>query len=289
MKFVYLDKKDRVRAWFTPRHSLLLTASAALLLLIPVRHDTVVGRFTLEPVDRAVVRAEVPGVITEVHAGEGERVDRGATLLRLRNLPLSAQLARSEAEYRVASGRATSAAMHYTNFGAAAKEQERFAAQTSVLSLEATNLRLASPISGVVLTPRLNDRLGTYVTEGTELAEVGDLSRLRARIYVSEHDMYKLNLGSQASLQVEGLFEIWEAQALNISPLSTEIDLQLQEQIQYQGLRPPNFYVVDLVAANADLKLLPGMIGTARIYGPRRSTAGFLWEEVRNFLGRKIW
>jgi len=150
-------------------------------------------------------------------------------------------------------------------------------------------LRLASPISGVVLTPRLNDRLGTYVTEGTELAEVGDLSRLRARIYVSEHDMYKLNLGSQASLQVEGLFEIWEAQALNISPLSTEIDLQLQEQIQYQGLRPPNFYVVDLVAANADLKLLPGMIGTARIYGPRRSTAGFLWEEVRNFLGRKIW
>jgi len=289
MKFVYLDKKDRVRAWFTPRHSLLLTASAALLLLIPVRHDTVVGRFTLEPVDRAVVRAEVPGVITEVHAGEGERVNRGATLVRLRNLPLSARLARSEAEYRVASGRATSAALHYGNFGAAAKEQERLAAQTSVLSLEATNLRLASPISGVVLTPRLNDRLGTYVTEGTELAEVADVSRLRVRIYVSEHDMYKLHLGSQASLQVEGLFEIWEAQALNISPLSTEIDFRLKEQVQYQGLRPPNFYVVDLVAANAYGKLRPGMIGTARIYGPRRSAGGYLWEEVRNFLGRKIW
>jgi putative peptide zinc metalloprotease protein len=289
MKFVYLDKKDRVRAWFAPRRSLALAASAAVLLLIPVRRDAVAGRFILEPQNRAVVRAEVPGVITEVYADEGETLKAGMPLLSLRNLPLSSKLASSEAQYRVASGRATMAALRYGNFGVAVKEQERLASQTSELSSEAANLRLSSPISGVVLTARIRDRVGSYVTAGTELAEVADLSRLRARIYVSEHDMYKVRLRSGASLEVAGFLRTWDARALNIAALSTEMDSSLEEEVQYKGLRPPNFYVVDLVAANDDGRLKPGMIGTARIYGKRRSIAGFLWEEVGNFLGRKIW
>jgi hypothetical protein len=101
--------------------------------------------------------------------------------------------------------------------------------------------------------------------------------------------MYKVQLGSKASLQVAGFFSTWEARALSISPLSTEIDPGLAEEVQYKGLLPPTFYLVDLVAANGDGRLKPGMIGTARIYGQRRSIAGLMWTEVRNFLGRKIW
>jgi putative peptide zinc metalloprotease protein len=289
MKFVYLDKKDRVRAWFTPWRSLGVAAGIVALLLAPLRHDSVAGRFILEPSTRAVVRAEVPGIVTKVYTDEGKSVAAGAPLLELRNLPLQSRLAHSEADYTVASGRARLAALHYGNFGPAVKEQERLARQTHELSSEAANLELKSPISGVVLTPRVSDRVGAYVTEGTELAEIADLSHLRARIYVSEHDMYKLRVGSWASLRVEGIFKTWNAQASAISPVSAELDPGLTDQTQYKGMRPPNFYSADLLVANPDGKLKPGMSGIARVYGQRRSLAGLIWQEAMNFVGRKVW
>jgi hypothetical protein len=157
------------------------------------------------------------------------------------------------------------------------------------LSSQVSNLELKSPIEGTILTPRLRDRAGSYITEGTELAELGNLSQLRARIYVSEHDVYKLHLGSEAHLQVAGILKIWDAQALSISPLSTDMAPGLSEEVQYKGMLPPNFYLVDLIVRNPDGNLRPGMTGIARIYSGRRSIAGFVWEEISNFLGRKVW
>ena len=289
MKFVYLDKKDRVRAWFTPQRSVAVAIGVAAFLLSPLRHDAVVGRFILEPTQRFAMRAEVPGIVTDVYTDEGKQVQPGAPLVRLRNLPLQSRLARSQSEYMVASGRAVSAALRYDNLGPAIKEREGLAQQTSVFLSEAANLEIKSPISGVVLTPRVADRLGAYVTAGTELLEIAGLSQLRARIYVSEHDLYKLRVGSRASLQVEGILTKWDAQAVAISPVSTEIDPGLGEQIQYKGLLPPNFYVADLIVDNPEGTLKPGMVGTARIYARRQSIARFAWQEVRNFLGRKVW
>ena len=48
MKFVYLDKKDRVRVWFTPRRSMALAGIAGALALLPLWHETGDGRFVLE-------------------------------------------------------------------------------------------------------------------------------------------------------------------------------------------------------------------------------------------------
>jgi putative peptide zinc metalloprotease protein len=289
MKFVYLDKKDRVRAWFASRGFLAIAGVTTLFLLLPLWHESAQGRFVLEPAKRAVIRNLKPGTVTQVYAEEGMSVASGAPLVRLRNLPLQSKLARSEADYAVASMRATSAALHYVGLGPAVEERNRLAQQTQELGSQVASLELSSPISGVVLTPRLSDRLGACVPAGTELVEVADLGIMRARIYVSEHDMYKLRVGSRASLQVEGILKKWNAQALAISPVSTEIDSGLKGQTQYQGMRPPNFYSAELLVANPDGRLKPGMSGTARVYGQRRSLAGFILQEAMNFVGRKVW
>jgi putative peptide zinc metalloprotease protein len=289
MKFVYLDKKDRVRAWFASRGFLAIAGVTTLFLLLPLWHESAQGRFVLEPAKRAVIRNLEPGTVTQVYAEEGMSVASGAPLVRLRNLPLQSKLARSEADYAVASMRATSAALHYVGLGPAVEERNRLAQQTQEIGSQVASLELSSPISGVVSTPRLGDRLGAYVPAGTELVEVADLGIMRARIYVSEHDMYKLRVGSRASLQVEGILKKWNAQALAISPVSTEIDSGLKGQTQYQGMRPPNFYSAELLVANPDGRLKPGMSGTARVYGQRRSLAGFILQEAMNFVGRKVW
>jgi len=289
MKLVYLDKKDRVRSWFTPRRAVLCAGGVSLLFLLPLRHDSISGQFVLEPIHRAVVRAIVPGVVTKTYGEEGQQVVAGTLLLELRNLPLESKLASSQMNYEVASDRATSSSLHYADFGAALLQRDQLAQQSRDLTSEAANLQVKSPLTGTILTPRLEDRVGSYVPEGAELAEVADLSQLRARIYVPEHDVYKLRVGLPARLQVEGALETRDAQVLAIAPVPTPMDPALTGHTQYKGMLPPNFYLAELVVANPGGELKPGMSGMARIYGPRRSLATYLSLETLKFFARKIW
>jgi len=290
MKFVYLDKKDRFFAWFTVRRSVPLAAITIVLALLPLRKESSTGYFTLEPVHLAVIRTTVPGTVTDVYAGEGQWITAGAPLVRLRNLALDSRVARTQANYSVAVHHAASATLRYTpDFGPAQEERAQLAKQSRQLTLELAQLQINSPISGLVLTPRLSDWLGTYVPAGTELVEIADASPMRARIYLSEHDISKFGVGSEARLLVNGMFKKWDGQVSGIEPLASDIPLGLTETSQFKGLHPPKFYAVDLTVRSPEGKLKSGMVGTARIYGRRRSLAGFGWQEIVNFLGRRVW
>jgi putative peptide zinc metalloprotease protein len=289
MKFVYLDKKDRVWAWFSSRHPWSIGAAAAVVLLLPLWHDTVEGRFVLEPVQTTIVRNVVPGSVTRVYGDEGAQVRAGQPLVELSNLPLRSEFARAEADYEVATAKAKSAVLHYSDFGEADQERDQLARQAITLRSEASNLEVVSPIAGVLLTPRPADRLGSYVPEGTDLAEVADVDRMRARIFVSEHDLYKVAAGSKARLQVDGLWGKLDAEVESLAPKSSEIAPGLAEENQLKGLSAPNFYVAQIEVDNPRGQLKPGMVGTARIYGERRTLAGLVWQESWRFLIKKLW
>ena len=289
MKFLYLDKRDRVLTRLKSQHALKLAGIVIVLMLLPLWHESARGRFILEPAQRAVLRNVVPGMITDVYAEEGQPVTAGEALFRMRNLPLQSKLARSNADFGVAYGRATSAALRYADFGPAFAERDRIERQTHELAAEASNLELKSPISGVVVTPHVRDILGSYVAAGTQLIEVDTLDQMRARIFIPESDMYKFALGASARLQVEGLMGTRAAHIVAIAPASSEIDTGLVDRSRYEGLRPPNFFVVDLLADNPDGRLRPGMIGTARVYGQLKSLAGFAAREAVHIFARKLW
>lgn len=289
MKFVYLDKKDRIHAWFTASRSFVIAILALVILLAPVLHESTRGRFVLEAKNRAIVRAVVPGTVTAVDAEEGQQVTAGSLLVQLRNLSLQSQLARVASDHEMARARATSAMLRYGDFGTAMQERNRLAEQEHNLTAQAQNLTLRSPIAGVVITPRMSDRVGSYVVAGTELVELADVSTLRARIYVSEHDMYKLQVGAPARLLMDGSFKLWNARTTAVAPLSSSIAPGLLDLSKYAGMSAPNFYVVDLLVSNAQNELKPGMRGNARIYSARTSLAGLMWREVANFFGRKVW
>jgi putative peptide zinc metalloprotease protein len=289
MKFVYLDKKDRIRAWFTVRTSILTAALGLVILLLPIWHETAEGRFRLEPLRTATIRALVPGTVTAIDAVEGQAVFAGQPLAKLRNLALESEIGRSAADYKMASAYANAAAAHYGDRATTSQERERLGRQGLELASAALNLEVKSPLSGIVLSPHANERVGAYVVKGTELLEVGDLSKLRARVYLSEPDMHTLGSGQAAKLQVDGRFGTRRASALLISPASTEIEPGLIDLTKYQGLRPPKFYVADLQVENVDGELKPGLVGTARIYGQRKSLASLIWNAVQSFVGRKIW
>ena len=289
MKFFYLDKKERIIAWFTPRHSIAVAAALVILLALPLWHESATGRFLLEPAHLAVVRARVPGVITQLDAEEGQRVARGETLATLRNLPLESDFEDTKTNLLLAGDRAKAASLHYSDFGQALKEREGLAGQFRQISAMDSKLEVTSPIAGTVVTPRVHEFLGTYLKEGQELLEVADLSSLRARIYISEYDLYKVRQSTNGRLMVQGLFKTWPAQIVSIAARPTEIDERLTGKVELRGMNPPHFYIVDLVVQNIDGTLKPGMAGVARIYGQRSSLFGLAWETFSNFWGRKLW
>lgn len=289
MKFVYLDKKDRVRAWFTPSRSIALAGIVVVFALAPLWHETGEGRFVLEAANRAVVRNLVPGTVTGVYADEGQPITAGVPLVRLRNVALESKLARSQADYQVAKATAATALLRNANLGMTTGNRERLAQQTAELASEVSKLNLQSPISGVVLTPRVRDRLGAYLVEGTELLEVANLDTVRARIYLSEHDMNKLLPDSYARFEVDGTFGLREARGLTLTPQPAQIPPGLVDLTKYRGLRPPNFYVAALLLDNPGGRLKPGMTGTARLYGKKTSLALLAWQSAADFMGRKFW
>jgi putative peptide zinc metalloprotease protein len=289
MKFVYLDKKERVHSWIRTPTALWVCSLLLPFLCLPVWHESVTGQFILESAQSVIVRTEIPGTITEILTQEGANVSAGAPLIRIRSIPLQSKVAAAEANLEVASLRTNFASLHYANLGSSLGEREQLTTQVRELKSQATELELSSPISGSVLSSRLQDRLGASVQAGLDLVEVADLSAMRARFYASEHDMHKIGLHAPVRLFVEGFPRIWDAQVEAITPVSSAIDPRLATPAQYKGLYAPNFFVVEMLISNSEGKLKPGMIGVAKIFRQRRSVLGLFWLEIVQFFGRKVW
>ena len=291
MKFLYLDKKDRIRAWFTPQHTALTVACAAILLAIPVWKESVAGKFVLEPVNEQVVRAHVPGKVSQIFVREGDAVAEGAPLARLTNLPLESSLGDARVRLQLASAEAREAELRYQGFGNALMEKEQTARQYAQATQMSAALELNAPIAGTVVTPKVQDQLGAYLDAGTELLEIANLSRMKARIYTSEYDLNKIRLGETAKLQVDGMLRRREGQVALVSARPTEMPVWAVESSEKEATTdaPPQYYFVDIVIENPENQLKPGMTGVARVYGSRRSLGGLALEVARNFWGRKLW
>jgi len=289
MKTLYLDRRERVRAWFTPTRTAVVAAVLLVGLFLPLWRDGVDGRFVLEPYRRAVLRAQVPGMVAAVYVDEGQVVNAGAPLMRLRNLKLESEAAQTTADLRVASARATQAELHYAELGPARNERQRLAESSRQLAEQVSLLQINSPIAGVIVTPQVGDLLGSYLESGNEAVEIADLSTLRVRIYVREVDVHKVQTGAHARLLCDGQSGFLDSTVSSIAPVSGNRASGLAEEDPYKGLRPSSFYAADVLVSNPNGRLKVGHPGTGRIYGSRHSLAYYLWEPIGDLAGRKIW
>jgi multidrug efflux pump subunit AcrA (membrane-fusion protein) len=268
-------------------------ASLAIVLIallgIPYLRETVHARFILEPVQRAVARAEVPGTVVEVLVHEGQTVHRDSPLLRLRNLDLESQQALTNADLQLTRSRNTNAQMHYANAAGTEQEFQRNRQKSQLLAQEISHLQVRSPIAGSVVSARPVDLLGSHLNAGAIAVEIADLSSLRARLYVPEPEMREVRTGQAVSLRLDSSFRSISGVVGEIALASSEIESGLQPKSEYTGLMVPHYYAVTVAQPNADSKLMYGMTGTAKIFTVRRSIAGMAWRTASDFVRRKLW
>src|SRR5208282_5173493 len=151
MDTVYLDKQERVRAWFTPARRAALGGAALVVLLLPIWRETVDARLLLEADQRAVIRAAAPGRVQRVLVEEGQSVRAGEPVAYLRHLKLEGDAAKALADYQVEAARATQAQLRYEDYAAAEQLKRQGADRLRTLQEQTAALEIRSPIAGRVV------------------------------------------------------------------------------------------------------------------------------------------
>ena len=274
--------KEAVMRWQSSWQSKAVAATLLALVLLPPFASKVTTDFVLEPGARVEVRAQVGGTLSEVRVREGEEVEAGALLAVLRNPEVEARAVVVHHELDLAEQRLRQARANGDLAAAldAERNRQRLAAEWEEVRRKQSDLTLSSPISGVVTSPQVEQRVGEYLEEGALLAVVADRSHLRARVLVRDSELEEFAQGSPVSLKVRALpLETFSGQVQQIMPAAaSDRPVAAPEPITRQGQELYNYVALTLDIPNPEGKLWEGMTGTAKIYGRRYPLA---WRGVR--------
>jgi len=225
---------------------------------------------TLSPVRHAMVKAHSGGIVMEVRAQEGDRVRRGAVLVRMDPRNLQAELDARQAALRKAQADSTLAAKNRDNSVILLKEklisqnafdqtvathesaiasQEGAMAQLRLAQLALDETEIRADFDGIVAAR--DAQVGERAAAGALLLSLVDLSQMQLEALVPVADIPAVRVGVAARFHVDGFGERqFAGRVERISP-QTE-----------QGTRSLTVYVsVD----NADSTLKGGMFADGQL------------------------
>ena len=203
--------------------------------------ETITANGKIQPEKEVKISPDVSGEIVELRVNEGDHVEKGQLLLRIKPDVYISQKDRSLAAISSARARLAQTQAQFMQAELAFKRTKQLfdeqtiskseyeqaeatysvakaevdAANFSVVSTEAAlkeaneNLiktSIYAPMTGSVsmLLVELGERVaGTGLMAGTELLRVADLSRMEAQVEVNENDIVRVNLGDTAVIEVD--------------------------------------------------------------------------------------
>jgi GAF domain-containing protein/multidrug resistance efflux pump len=246
--------------------SAVLIVAAVTLIRWPLRVSGSDPVF--RPLWRADVRPTLPGVIDRVFVREGVTVERGAPIMHLRDDELRARRDAAGAAV-IAADRASAIA---ASRGDAAEERlqrvrsDVLRRETNLLDEQIGATVVRSPVRGVVLTPRPEERIGTRADAGDLLAVIGRTDSLELEFSVDQQDVTRLRVGDEVRLRVAALPQkTFAGRLTSIAAIASNTDGSTS-------------FPVRAVVANQDALLRPGMAAYARVL---TEPASLLWRVAR--------
>jgi GAF domain-containing protein len=230
-------------------------AAVVLLALIPwPRH--VAGPAVVRPSEMLTVSAPFPGVIREIYVRGSEAVQRGEVLARIRSREADAELAAAEAQHAIAERRAAEASARRDAAGTkrwTLSAQEVEARLGYARSME-RDLRLTAGVTGVIATPRVEERVGEYLDQGDPLCEIARLDPVHIEVQVDEGDVGSIHPGSRTRLKVLAHPDRqFVGTVIRVAPVGAAIPGK------------SSAFIVSVECPNPRLELLGGMTGRAKV------------------------
>jgi HlyD family secretion protein len=207
--------------------------------------ETITANGKIQPEKEVKISPDVSGEIVELTVKEGDNVEKGQLLLRIKPDNYISQKDRALAEISSAQARQAQAEAQFTQSELSFKRNQqlyaeqtisksdfeqaeatyksakatvdaaKFAITSAQASLKDANENLTktsiyAPMTGTVsmLLVELGERVaGTNLMAGTELLRVADLSRMEAQVQVNENDIPRVKLGDTALIEVDAYLD----------------------------------------------------------------------------------
>ncbi|MBI3886473.1 MAG: efflux RND transporter periplasmic adaptor subunit [Opitutae bacterium] len=208
--------------------------------------------------ESAQIRPEIAGQVRAVLFNEGDRVSQGQLLMQIDDQELRAQLAQSEARFRLAELNLKRSANLTESKSMSQAEADRFSsehagalAELAVLKVRLGKTAIKAPFDGVIGARTVSP--GDYVTAQSPVTTIDDLSRMKIEFQVPERYVAKVRAGtpfvvqSQSSGRGENLAgEVYfVAAVIDRATRSSQVKGFLTTPAP--GLKPGMFANVDLV------------------------------------------
>jgi multidrug efflux pump subunit AcrA (membrane-fusion protein) len=267
-----------------------LAAAAAALVWVEFE-DRPGGPFQARAVTRAEVRAPVSGLLREVCYDEGERVSSGSVVARIEVPGLEARTGKAEASLREAEARLRLAEVGPRSEEAQVARGQLLVAREDLRYLQDVGRRLtvASPVGGVVTTPRPRDRVGRYVQEGDLICVVEEASALEVEVSVAEQDVARVRPGQPVELRARALpLATLRGRVDRVAPAATRPDPGTAAAAPPRGEAPGTVTVYCRLDGGVP-GLRPGMTGHARVSCGPRPAGEVLRERVLRVVRTEFW
>ncbi|PWT87471.1 MAG: hypothetical protein C5B55_14720 [Blastocatellia bacterium] len=225
---LYIDRKEwlmnRKRS-FIIAGALLVAAGLFFFLPLPYSHQ---ASFVIEPVESVPVRAESDGFVGGVVVREGESVNRGTMLAVMRDTELEHRLDDLRTQISLLDRNVLIQRAHTNTAEAMEGDRERDALRQEMAQTESqlASLKITSPVEGIIVTPNVENKSGSWLQKGAELCRVAPAGALRARIVVDDWDLRDVQVGSSALLKLNAGGPELKGHVIKLAPAS-----QLQQRL----------------------------------------------------------
>lgn len=228
--------------------------AAALLIVIPIPMR-IGANATVVPAERRMVTAEAGGIAQKVWIHEGSIVEAGQLLAVLDSSENQLKLVQARTSLAMAQ-RALADAEFQRDPAAAGQariQAELYQAESELEQKHVDEARLVAPISGVVVTPRVEQKVGTMLNPGDAFCELVDEARMAVTINVREADLPLLREGAPVRVKLN---------SLPVETLYGTLDRIGAATVPEEG---EQFFVVRADFANPGFAARDGMVGQAKI------------------------
>lgn len=227
LKFL-LKKHETVRLnmlRFAMVSSICVAGLIIFLTLFPAP-PTITAPVVIQYKEVDVVRAKVPGFVSEIHAKFGEHIEKDQLLLRMVNPEMAARLKKTTIDLESSRLRAKA---HKSNQDIAAWkiEREEFAAlqkQKIELEEQVKSLQVRAKCDGTILSSKLDEIGTTYISSGEEILSIAPNFKKIALAMVQQEDVAELRKNSASdnvTIRVWGLGVV-QGTILKIAPRATD-------------------------------------------------------------------
>jgi len=255
-------------------------ALAALVFLVLVPWNIRVGGTARAVPGRKIpVTATVEGIVASVERREGDRVAAGDVVATLKDdayraAEVEARAAEQIAEADVARHRAEGNA---GAAGQAAARRDEMRARAAWAEERLAGTRLRAPEAGIVLTPRLDERVGQLLAAGAELAVLAETSALLVEVAVPEDDAMRVKPGQPVSMKMNSYpTRVFRG---SVSRVGAVIHAEAGNR----------FVIAETRVENPEDLLKPGMLGKAKISTGRRPIVVALLRRPARWAAVKLW